>query len=191
MLSSLVLNATYEPMSIVSGLRAVNLILSEKAVSVDDSKKLIRSQHVQMPLPHVVKLNYYVKRAHQNSTVPFSRRGVLVRDNFQCVYCGRKAETIDHVVPKSAPHYGANSYENCVASCFTCNSKKGNKTLKEAGYVLRVKPAAPSFYSSFLLKAGVGSESYHAWSEYVFMFQPALKETFPAFSAQQLVTQQH
>lgn len=178
MLSTLVLNATYEPMSIVNGFRAVNLILSEKAVSVDDSSRLIRSQNIEMFLPHVVKLNYFVKKAHQHSLVPFSRRGVLVRDNFECVYCGRKAETIDHVIPKSAPHYGANSYENCVASCFPCNSKKGNKTLKEAGYVLHKKPEAPSFYSSFLLKAGVGSESYQAWSEYVFMFQPALKETF-------------
>jgi 5-methylcytosine-specific restriction endonuclease McrA len=178
MLSTLVLNATYEPMSIVNGFRAVNLILSEKAVSVDDSSRLIRSQNIEIFLPHVVKLNYFVKKAHQHSLVPFSRRGVLVRDNFECVYCGRKAETIDHVIPKSAPHYGANSYENCVASCFPCNSKKGNKTLKEAGYVLGKKPEAPSFYSSFLLKAGVGSESYQAWSEYVFMFQPALKETF-------------
>ena len=180
MLSTLVLNATYEPMSIVNGYRAVNLILKERAVSVDDSSRLIRSQNIEMFLPHVVKLNYFVKKAHQHSLVPFSRRGVLVRDNFECVYCGRKAETIDHVIPKSSPYYGANSYENCVASCFPCNSKKGNKTLKEAGYVLGKKPEAPSFYSSFLLKAGVGSESYHAWSEYVFMFQPSLKETFKA-----------
>jgi len=178
MLSTLVLNATYEPMSIVSGFRGVNLILLNKAVSVDDSSKMVRSQNIEMFLPHVVKLNYYVKRAHQHSQVPFSRRGVLVRDNFECVYCGRKAETIDHVVPKSAPHYGGNSYENCVAACFNCNSKKGSRTLKEAGYVLRRKPEAPSFYSSFLLKAGVGSESYHSWSEYVFMFQPSLKEIF-------------
>lgn len=178
MLSTLVLNATYEPMSIVSCFRAVNLILVNKAVSVDDSSKVVRSARVEMPLPHVVKLNYYVKKAHQHSVVPFSRRGVLVRDNFECVYCGRKAETIDHVVPKSSPFFGDNSYENCVASCFQCNSKKGNKTLKEAGYILPRKPETPSFYSSFLLKAGAGSESFKAWSEYVFMFQPALKDVF-------------
>lgn len=63
------------------------------------------------------------------------------RDNFRCVYCGRRAETIDHVHPRSRG--GKHVWENCVASCMTCNHSKADRLLSELGWTLSVTPAVP------------------------------------------------
>ena len=49
--------------------------------------------------------------------------------NGKCVYCGAKAEEIDHVIPRA--NGGTNSVHNLVASCRACNQMKSNLTLKE------------------------------------------------------------
>ena len=61
-------------------------------------------------------------------------RGVLERDGHTCQYCGGKAATIDHVMPKSRG--GTNSPGNLCAACTRCNSKKGDRTPEEAGMPL-------------------------------------------------------
>jgi 5-methylcytosine-specific restriction endonuclease McrA len=71
-----------------------------------------------------------------------TRRGILRRDNHHCAYCGRSANTIDHVFPKSRG--GADSWENLVAACLRCNNTKSDKTLAELGWSLRVTPRMPS-----------------------------------------------
>lgn len=55
---------------------------------------------------------------------------VLERDNHICQHCGREATTADHIVPKSKG--GKDVPENLVASCVTCNSKRGDKDLVRA-----------------------------------------------------------
>lgn len=55
---------------------------------------------------------------------------ILERDNKMCAYCGRRADTVDHVVPKTKG--GDENPLNLVACCKRCNMKKGNRTLKEA-----------------------------------------------------------
>lgn len=62
------------------------------------------------------------------------RSFVFSRSNNKCVYCGAKAEEIDHVVPRSSG--GTNSTHNLVASCKACNQMKSNKTLKEFGKLM-------------------------------------------------------
>ena len=55
------------------------------------------------------------------------RRAVLARDRV-CVYCKtRQATQADHVTPKSQG--GADSLDNLVGSCATCNQRKGDRTL--------------------------------------------------------------
>ena len=54
--------------------------------------------------------------------------------NGKCVYCGAKAEEIDHVIPRA--NGGTNSVHNLVASCKACNQTKSNKTLKEFGKIM-------------------------------------------------------
>ena len=72
--------STWEPLSVISIPRAINLILSEKAITVEDSGKKLRTVNTEFPVPSVIALRRYVnvprRKAH------WSRRGVLVRDEY-------------------------------------------------------------------------------------------------------------
>ena len=71
-----------------------------------------------------------------------TRAGVLRRDGRRCAYCGRRADTIDHVVPRSRG--GGHTWENCVAACRLCNSKKADRLLGELGWTLDARRARPA-----------------------------------------------
>ena len=73
--------------------------------------------------------------------VPVSRRGVLRRDGHRCAYCGKSADTIDHVIPRSRG--GADSWENLVACCLRCNNVKSDHTPAEMGWSLDYAPRMP------------------------------------------------
>lgn len=179
MQSTLVLNASYEPLSIVNAGRAINLILSEKAMSVDDSETMWRSAKDEIAVPYVIRMNYFIKRTNNLKEVPFSRHGVLVRDNYRCAYCGKRntdSMTIDHIIPKSKG--GKHSWDNCVASCLKCNAHKKDMTLAASGLKLRIKPTMPNIYSSFLMRVINQPQAFQSWSNYVFMYSPELKERF-------------
>jgi HNH endonuclease len=51
---------------------------------------------------------------------------VLNRDNYVCRYCGGRATTADHVVPKSKG--GSDAMSNLVAACRSCNSGKRDRS---------------------------------------------------------------
>lgn len=174
--SILVLNASYEPLSIVPATRGIALIFNNKAIALDESDIVLNSESTQIKVPYVIKMNYYVKKKINTKEVPFSRKGVLVRDNHKCAYCGKSASTIDHIIPKSRG--GKNTYSNAVACCNKCNGKKANYLLHETDMKLRWQPTAPSLYSSFLIKAVNNVIIYSSWSEYIFMYQPDLQHHF-------------
>lgn len=177
MTSVLVLNASYEPLTTVSPRRAINLILSDKASPLDEGNGVFHSETKTFKIPHVVRINYYVKVPYSTKEAPFTRKGVLMRDNYKCSYClSRSATTIDHIMPKSRG--GANTYENTVACCHKCNSEKANKTLTEIGWTLKVKPTVPNLYYSLLMRVVEDKEAFLSWSEYVFAYQPSLKDRF-------------
>src|SRR5882757_8988115 len=100
-----------------------------------------RSENLTITAPSVMRLSRYV-RVPYRPTVPMTRAGVLRRDSRVCAYCGTRADTIDHVVPRSRG--GSHSWENCVACCSTCNHRKGDKLLAELGWVLRRTPLPPT-----------------------------------------------
>lgn len=158
---TLVLNAGYEPLSIVSFKRAVVLVLAGKAVVLASDGEPVCSAHTSVERPCVILLTRYV-------LVPFgraisvSRRGVLRRDRHLCAYCGRSASTVDHVLPRSRG--GADSWENLVACCVSCNNAKGNKTPDEIGWTLRVRPVVPRG-PAWVVR---GSERYNpVWDEFL------------------------
>ena len=62
------------------------------------------------------------------------RNFIFSRSNGKCVYCGAKAEEIDHVIARS--NGGTNSTYNLVATCRACNEKKSNLSLKEFGKLM-------------------------------------------------------
>ena len=139
---TLVLNAGYEPLGVVSFKRALILVLNEKATVLAGSEEhLIHSARTALALPSVILLSRYV-RVPTARKIPVTRRGVLRRDAWRCAYCAKPANTIDHVQPKSKG--GAESWENLVACCLKCNNAKGDKTLSEIGWTLGFQPKMPT-----------------------------------------------
>ncbi|MEY4425386.1 MAG: hypothetical protein RJB56_1013 [Actinomycetota bacterium] len=165
---TLVLNAGYEPLAVVSFKRALVLVLNQKAtVLAGSGEKLIHTANRDFELPTVILLARYV-RIPGSRSVPVSRRGVLRRDGHRCAYCASPANTIDHVQPRSRG--GKDTWENLVACCFKCNNKKGDKTLYEIGWELRVTPRMPTG-TAWSLR---GAERFEpAWDPYLGMAQAA------------------
>lgn len=158
---SLVLNATYEPISVVSSRRGIVLVLANKAVSVVAGAKSVHSASFSMKVPVVVRLRHFVHVPYSRRA-PLSARAVMVRDSNTCQYCGDRAEGVDHVQPRSRS--GMHIWENVVAACSPCNSGKGDRLLSETSFRLRSRPVAPPAMSVVAL-GGVQVPS--AWHKYL------------------------
>ena len=140
MARALVLNSTYEPLCVVSSRRAVVLVLKHKAEPLAEGGGAFRSERLAVQTPTVIRLKSYV-RVPYRARATLSRRGIFARDHHQCQYCGAPAQNIDHVLPRSRG--GRHVWENVVAACVPCNTRKEAKTPQEAGMRLRTKPVAP------------------------------------------------
>ncbi|MFI9260743.1 HNH endonuclease [Streptomyces sp. ISID311] len=153
MRETLVLNASFEPLSTVTLRRAVVLVMQDKAVVEHAHPGLrIRAASVDLPVPQVIRLSRYV-RVPFRRRAPWSRRGVLVRDQHRCAYCGRRATTVDHVVPRS--HGGGDTWLNTVASCAEDNHRKADRTPEQAGMQLLRRPFEPTPADALLSTLGV------------------------------------
>ncbi|MBB2975004.1 5-methylcytosine-specific restriction endonuclease McrA [Microbacterium endophyticum] len=138
---TLVLNAGYEPLAVVSFKRALVLVMNEKATVIEHVEgEPIWGASGLYERPAVIILTRYV-RIPGARRAPVTRRGVLRRDAHRCAYCGKAASTIDHVMPRSRG--GKGTWENLVACCLRCNNLKGNRTPQEMAWTLRLVPGAP------------------------------------------------
>lgn len=138
---TLVLNAGYEPLGVVSDRRALILVMNGKASVLDAvPDNPVFGVDDAWDRPSVILLRRYV-RIPMARIAPVTRRGVLRRDQHRCGYCNGTANTIDHILPRSRG--GADSWENLVACCLKCNNVKGDRTPGEMGWTLRWKPTAP------------------------------------------------
>lgn len=162
---TLVLNASYEPLCVVHLHRAVVLVLAEKAEPVEVTGSL-RSATTEIPAPSVIRLKHMVKIPYRKD-VRFSRRGIMARDRFMCSYCDRRADTIDHVIPRSRG--GENSWANVVAACRRCNSRKADRTPAEAGMTLLRPPREPQGTKAIVLALGTADPSWMPYLQYVGM----------------------
>jgi len=54
------------------------------------------------------------------------RKAALKRDHHTCLWCGRPATTVDHMIPSSKG--GSDLPHNLIASCSECNTKRGNRS---------------------------------------------------------------
>jgi 5-methylcytosine-specific restriction endonuclease McrA len=138
----LLLNATFEPLTALPLRRAVVLVMCGKVEVVHESPAglTLHAASVSLPVPSVIRLSTYV-RVPYRAQVPLTRAGLMHRDRYRCAYCGGRAETIDHVIPRSKG--GPHSWQNCVACCAKCNHRKADRLLSELGWVMRVVPTAP------------------------------------------------
>ena len=129
---ALVLNAdfrplSYFPLSLLNWQDAVRLVFQDKITVVAEYDHVIRSPSREMRLPSVVALRDYISMPRR---VAFTRFNVFLRDRFRCQYCGEefaaKDLTFDHVVPRSRG--GVTCWENVLAACERCNTRKGNRS---------------------------------------------------------------
>lgn len=159
----LLLNATFEPLTVVTAKRAVVLMLTGKAECVQAALDgFFHSESLTIPAPSVMRLARYVRVPYRHS-VPMTRAGVLRRDGRRCQYCGRRADTIDHVVPRSRG--GTHTWDNCVAACRVCNSRKADRLLGELGWALDSPPAAPHRAAGGIMVLAV--EPLPAWEPWL------------------------
>jgi 5-methylcytosine-specific restriction endonuclease McrA len=165
---SLVLNASFEPLCVVSTRRALLLVLDAKAELVHATERVFHSERLAHPEPSVVRLSHYVKVPYQ-ARVALNRRAVFARDGHRCQYCGAGAENIDHVIPRSRG--GQHIWENVVAACRPCNSRKQDHLLKDSGMKLRRSPAAPRARTWILVASGVVRPD---WEAYLGVASPSL-----------------
>ena len=158
------LNATYEPISLCSARHAIILICKGAAICELASKYFARTPSISLSIPSVIRMVKYRKVPRMSGSV--SRKGILLRDDMRCGYCGQRFNsedlTLDHVIPKSRG--GQFTWENIVASCFPDNSRKDNRTPNEAGMTLLKKPMAISIHSK--LKNLTRDDA--AWAKYLF-----------------------
>ena len=158
--ATLLLNATYEPLCVVSTRRAIVLVLAEKAESVDAAQDVVHAETISLAVPIVARLTRYV-RVPYPAQVPLSRRAVFHRDASTCVYCGSSATSIDHVVPRSRG--GTHTWDNVVAACRRCNHTKADRSLAELGWALPHPPRTPSGAAWRLLGSRTVDPRWREW----------------------------
>jgi 5-methylcytosine-specific restriction endonuclease McrA len=131
--------------------RALRLVIDGKAEIVEsDGDRVMRSAYVTVPRPLVIRLRRFVhvpRKFRRQVTNTF----LFARDRYCCQFCGRmevelgfrECLTRDHLVPLSRG--GSNDWDNVVTACSTCNTRKGNRLVKECGLRLLSVPAEPHF----------------------------------------------
>jgi 5-methylcytosine-specific restriction endonuclease McrA len=162
----LVLNSSYEPLGICDARKAVLLLFCGKALPVTHHPELaISSVSCSFPLPSVVRLRMYVNKPFKRLLL--NRRNIFLRDKFQCQYCGSTDTklTLDHILPRSRG--GESSWENLIAACPKCNSKKGNRTPREAGMNPLKKPIKP--HHLILFTEHLSPAVSEHWKPYLYM----------------------
>lgn len=146
----LALNASFEPLTILSTRRALRLVIDRKAEALEvDEARPYRSENLEYPTPVVIRLVRYVhvpRRFRRQVTNTF----LFARDGYRCQYCGRhrrdlgyrESLTRDHVVPISRG--GDNGWKNVVTACSRCNLHKGDRLPDEIGFSLLAPPREPN-----------------------------------------------
>ena len=141
----LLLNASLQPLNVISRRRLVVLLTKERVAFLDDAvRRQVESELAQRRLGEGV----IVVRLLRNISIPRrmlhpNRRNLLLRDDHTCQYCGHRGQaqelTIDHVVPVSrggAP----SSWENQVVACRRCNGRKADRLPEEVNLRLARPP---------------------------------------------------
>ena len=127
----LLLNASMQPLNVISRRRLVVLLTKERVAFFDDGVRArVEGELAQRRLGD----GWIVVRLLRNVVIPrrllrANRRNLLLRDDHTCQYCGLRAIaselTIDHVVPISRGG-AAKTWENQVVACKRCNGRKAN-----------------------------------------------------------------
>lgn len=197
-LQVLSLNKVYSPLGLISVKEAVDAIFSERAEIIEEEENggfsnhdvsswlelsemknllmqegeeginhiWINSVEPYFIAPRVIRYLHYDKSFIKQ--VKFSRRNIILRDNYTCAYCNKKLPLeqlqLEHIIPKSRG--GKTTWTNTITACIKCNQKKGNRTPKEAGMKLHWKPTKPKFLPKNQ-RIIVRDPRYKFWEQFV------------------------
>lgn len=165
---ALVLNASFEPLNVVTWQRALQLLFQGKVEVIEEWETEVHSVSLRIRLPSVLRLVNYIPLVGKKRIIRFSRANIFIRDHYKCQYCGKKGTknqlTLDHVIP--VVQGGKKIWENIVTSCKSCNQKKGGRTPDEAGMSLSRKPKEPKWLPGSTLEVGV-TVAHDSWKVYL------------------------
>ena len=168
MQATLLLNASYEPLRIISWQKALTLFFAGKVEIVEEHDREVHSISFAIRLPSIIRLLKYVRVKNHNK-VKFSRANIYARDDYTCQYCAKKFPsedlTFDHVVPVARG--GQKRWDNIVAACFRCNHKKGGRTPEDAGMKLIRHPTEPHWLPAFHVTFRIKSPP-DSWRDYLY-----------------------
>jgi len=175
----LVLNQSYEPLSICSAKRALGLICknvakSEKTYDIKVHTSKLWDEvtgdfiNIDLYLPSVIRLLTYKYIPIRMQIL--SRKNILNRDRNTCQYCMKvfspKKLTLDHIYPKSKG--GKSSWSNLVTACGECNRKKGDRLLSEIDdMTLHSHPSVINIHTSRYLLRNMGADDPN-WRKFLF-----------------------
>ena len=161
----LLLNASFEPLSVISWKRAVCLAFSGKVEIVKEYEDDIRSVSIVIKAPAVVRLLNYVRI--RNRKPPLNRVNIMARDSLTCQYCSKKltskTATLDHIIPRS--QNGPTSWKNIVCCCKKCNLRKGGRTPKQAQMRLIKEPIIPDWLP--VIRIRLNGKFPISWSDFI------------------------
>ncbi len=156
---ALVLNASFEPLHVVTWQKALQLLFQGKVEVVEESDHEVRTVRLTIRVPAVLRLLSYVPLSKKKNIIRFSRMNIFLRDQHTCQYCGndfsRHQLTLDHVTP--IVQGGQKSWNNIVTACKSCNQKKGGRTPVQASMRLIKKPKQPYWLPSSSFTFGIGT----------------------------------
>lgn len=165
---TLLLNTSFEPISVLSWKKAVTLVFLGKVEVLKEYEREIKGVSINVRQPAVIRLLKLVRTNRMN--IKFSRRNIFLRDNYTCQYCGRQFEakklTCDHIIPRSRG--GTAEWTNIVTSCIQCNLSKSDKLPEEVDMRPRKRPSRPNGFYMLMLLVGVNNMPEY-WKDYVFL----------------------
>jgi 5-methylcytosine-specific restriction endonuclease McrA len=172
MSSVLLLNASYEPLAVVTQRRALSLIMRGRVEPACPEAVEMRGVSDIFNIPTVIRLRYYVNVPRLGMN--WSRQAVLRRDKYVCAYCGvqpgdkqhgrilaRQDFTVDHILPVSRG--GKNTWGNTVCACAACNQRKADHLPHEANMRLHWEPKTPR--ANYLVLSGEIPAEWKAYLE--------------------------
>lgn len=186
----LVLNSSWQPIAVknirdaVSGLftenyDAINIeydeegnVISMLPLNWEDWIELplregdysVSSPSIKIRVPTILVSKNFSKMIRKEPKL--TSANIRKRDKNTCQYTGKKLSynegSIDHIKPKSKG--GEDSWENMVLCDRSLNTKKGNKSLKEAGLRLINEPQKPPPKSA---KEEIEKIQHKDWSHFI------------------------
>jgi len=164
----LVLNMDYTFLGVCDWKDAICAVYSNKVFVEESYETQVRSTSMEMHIPAVIRLRKYVRVLYERiGSVSYTKKNVHLRDAYICQYCSKRCKnseaTIDHIIPDSKG--GADSWENTVTCCKTCNIMKNNMTLAQSGLKLIKPPTRPRKFKEIVrIKLG---ELHDLWLKYL------------------------